>query len=114
MAIATHLIKIKGSLDIEKWTEEKIKKYIDKKIKEEIESLYHADLELLRVKDNDVEIWVYISALLSEATEYIIKKWLNDHIIEDGVAVKDFEILEVVNLLNFADRNDLNFRIHLP
>ncbi len=114
MAIATHLIKIKGSLDIEKWTEEKIKKYIDKKIKEEIESLYHADLELLRVKDKDVEVWVYISALLSEATEHIIKKWLKDHIIEDGIAVKDFEIVEVVNLLNFADRNDLNFRIQLP
>jgi DNA-directed RNA polymerase beta' subunit len=114
VAIATHLIKIKGSLDIEKWTEEKIKKYIDKKLKDEIESLYHADLELLRVKDNDVEVWVYISALPSEATEYMIKKWLNDHIREDSVAVKDVEIVEVVNLLNLANGNHLNFRIHLP
>ncbi len=114
MAIATHLIKIKGSLDIEKWTEEKIKKYIDKKIKDETESYYHASMELLRVKDNDVEVWVYISALPSEATEDIIKKWLKDHIRKDGVTVKDFEVVEVANLLNLADRNHLNFLVHLP
>ncbi|MBU4373234.1 MAG: hypothetical protein KJ714_02090 [Euryarchaeota archaeon] len=71
-------------------------------------------MELLRIKDNDVEVWVYISALPSEAAEYIIKKWLKDHIREDSAAVKDFEIVEVANLLNLADRNHLNFLVHLP
>lgn len=113
MAIATHLIKIKGSLDKEKRTEENIKNYIDKKLEDEIESFYHADLELFRVNDNDVEVWVYLSALPSEATECVIRKWLNDHIKEDGVALKDFEIVEVANLLDLADRN-LNLLIRLP
>jgi phenylacetate-coenzyme A ligase PaaK-like adenylate-forming protein len=109
MAIATHLIKIKGYTNMEKWTKEKIKEYIKKKMKNEIESFYHPDLELLNIKDNDIEVWAYISALPSEAKEDVIEKWLNNHIKEDDFIIKDFEVIETGNLVSGN-----NFFVYLP
>lgn len=100
MVIATHLIKIKGSVDKDKWTEETLREYIQKKIADEICPSFHAETELFSIKDNDAEAWVYISAFPSEIGEDVIKKWLCDHIKEDGITVKDFEIVVVVDLTN--------------
>lgn len=93
MAIATHLIKIKGTFDDKKWTEEQLKNYVDDKIKSEIDSFYHSDLELFQVKDTYIEVWVYISDLmLPELLEQNIKDWLKKHIKEDGLTVDNIEI----------------------
>ncbi len=66
------------------------------------------------MKNDDVEVWVYITAFPSEASVYLIEKWLKDHIKEDGVAVKNFEVVEIANLLNPADRKNSNFAIISP
>ncbi len=96
MRIATHLIKIKGTFD-NKWKEKELRDYVKDKIKE-IESFYHTDLELFKVDDNKIEVWVYIHALPSEAKRNIIDKWLKDHIKEEGITIIYFDIEEKFNL----------------
>jgi len=100
MRIATHLIKIKGKIDKDIWTEEKLKTYVESKIDSEMQSLYHADLELFRVKDEIVNVWVFISALPSEVSKDIICKWLNNHIKEDGISVTSLDIEKRFDLTN--------------
>ncbi len=95
MALATHLIKIKGTFDERMWTIEKIKKLIQKKIKEEIMDIYHAEVEKFRVSENTVEVWVLVSALPSEVTNEIIDKWLSDHMKERGIEIKKFSVDEI-------------------
>lgn len=93
MAVATHLIKIKGTFDDKKWTEEQLKNYVNDKTKGSIEIFYHPDLELFQVKDMSIEVWIYISDLSSpKLLEKIVGDWLKKHIKEDGLTVDSFEI----------------------
>ena len=104
MPIATHLIKIKGTFDKNIWgydvelLNEILKEFVKTKIKLEIDSYYHADLELFKLDDNKINVWVFINALPSNVSKYIIGKWLEDHINEEGIKVTDFEIEERNNL----------------
>lgn len=100
MAFATHLVKINGEVDLSVWSEEKLKKYVSNKIKKEIEPTFHASRELFKLEDDKVEVWVYISALPSEATRKVIEKWLNDHIVEDGLKVTNFEVEVVASMVD--------------
>lgn len=113
MAFATHLIKIEGSFDVQKWTEEKLREYVNEKISTEICSFYHTEIELFQIKDNNVEIWVYISALPSEATNEIIEKWIKDHIKEDGIKIKEFKVKGIINPLDPDNEKSSRIIIHL-
>jgi hypothetical protein len=90
MAVATHLIKIKGEIDESKWTEETLRNFVNNKIKDEIESIYHPDLELFQVKDRTIEVWVYISDPVIKILGETVKNWLN--IKEDGLVIESLEI----------------------
>lgn len=94
MAVATHLIKIKGTFDDKKWTEEQLRCLARDKIKGEmIESFYHPDLELFQVKDRSIEVWVYISDYAPlEFLEKNVRDWLKNHIKEEGITVENIEI----------------------
>lgn len=98
MKIATHLIEINGKFDKNIWTKEKLEVYVRSKIECDIDKLYHADLELFKIDDEIIDVWVFISALPSEVTRDIIGKWIKDHITEEGITVIDFEIEERFNL----------------
>lgn len=98
MAIATHLIKIKGRFDVQKWTEEKLRKYVNEKISKEIYSFFHAETELFQIQKGSIEVWVYVSALPSEAK--LIEKWIDDHIKEDGIEVGKFEVEEIMSKID--------------
>lgn len=111
MIIATHLIKIKGTFDKNIWGHEEemlnetLKEYVKTKIKFEIDNCYHADLELFKITDNKIEIWVFIKAIQSCLPKDIIEKWLNDHINEEGIMATDFEIEE---------KTENNFLVLIP
>jgi hypothetical protein len=93
MTIATHLIKIKGTLDNKRWTEEQLRCLVRDKIKDDIESIYHPDLELFQVKDRSIEVWVYISdSVPLELLEKNVRDWLKNHIKEEGLTVDNIEI----------------------
>jgi hypothetical protein len=115
MVIATHLIKVKGNFDPKKWTEKKLEKYVKQKIKE-IEPSFHADLELLQIQGNNIEVWVYISALPSEVSDKIVDGWIKAHLKEEGIETKEFEIkviVDVTKILTLED-NSRQMIIHLP
>ena len=98
MHIATHLIKIKGKIDKNIWTEDKLDKYVRSKIDGDITNFYHADLELFGIEDEVVNVWVFVSALPSEVSRDIIDKWLKNHIKEEGITATEFEIEELFDL----------------
>jgi hypothetical protein len=100
MHIATHLIKIKGKINRNIWTEDKLGEYIRSKIDDNITSFYRADLELFGIEDDVVNVWVFVSALPSEVSRDIIDKWLNDHIKEEGITVTEFEIEDLFDLVH--------------
>lgn len=96
MAIATHIIKIKGKVEEGKKREEELKSYVLGKINSEIDSMFHPDLELFSVgEDGTTDVWVYVSN--SYVTDDIVDKWLKDHITEDGIEIKGFEIEKLPN-----------------
>ena len=96
MNIATHLIKIKGTVKDGKKKEQELKDYVKEKIYKEIDSIYHPDLELFSVnEDNTIEVWVYVSGF--GVTRQIVEQWLQDHIKEEGIDVKEFEIEKLLN-----------------
>lgn len=103
MYTATHLIKIKGKFDKNIWgyedniLNETLKEYIKTKIKFEIDSYYHTDLELFKIDDDNIDVWIYLSTPQSCVSRDIIEKWLNDHINEEGIIATDFEIEERAN-----------------
>jgi hypothetical protein len=103
MHVATHLIKIKGKIDKNIWTKEKLKDYILSKIGSDILRYYHTDLELFRIDDKIVDVWVYISALPSEVSQDIICNWLNFYIKEDGIDVISFEVEKRFDLTDPKD-----------
>lgn len=93
MAVATHLIKIKGTFDNKKWTGEQLKNFVNDKINDDIESIYHPDLELFHVENRYIEVWVYISnSVPLELLEKDVRDWLKNHIKEDGIAIDNIEI----------------------
>lgn len=116
MAIATHLIKIKGTFDKNIWgyeektLNETLKEYVKTKIKNEVDKYYHADLELFKIDDNKIEIWVFVEAILSSVSKNTIERWLNDHINEEGITVTDFEIEEKIGQLDPKN----NFVVIIP
>ena len=108
MRPATHLIKINGTYDETEWNGVALKEYVLKKIHNEIEDVLHPNLELFRAENGDVNVWVYIRALPSEAKHPTVKKWLENHIKEEGIIVKGF-MIEIVS--TWWNRN--NFSILL-
>ena len=69
----------------------------------EIYDFYHASLKLFKVQGSSIEVWVYIQALPSEAKRGAIEKWLKNHIREEGVSIKDFEIEDIVSIIDYYD-----------
>ena len=112
MAFATHIIKIKGRFNAQKWTKEELRSYVNKKISNEIESFYHTNIELLQNLENNIEVWVYISALPSEAK--LIGEWIENHIKEEGIMIKGFEVEKIMNCLDPINKNTSQIIIHLP
>lgn len=100
MTVATHLIKIKGTFDKNIWghgekvLNETLKEYIKTKIKNEIFSSYHADLELFKIDDDKIEVWVYINSPPLSTLKDMIEKWIHDHINEEGIVATDIEVEE--------------------
>ncbi len=93
MAIATHLIKIKGTFDNKKWTEEQLRNFVNNKIKDNIERIYHPDLELFQVNDTSIEVWTYISDFAPlKFLEENVRKWLKNNITEDVFTIDNIEI----------------------
>lgn len=103
MRPATHLIKINGTYNESKWNEVTLKEYVRKKIQDEIEDVLHPELELFQAENGDVNVWMYIRALPSEATHPIVEKWLENHIKEEGITVKGF-MIEIISV--WWERND--------
>ena len=98
MSFATHLIKVKGEFNPDIWNDTSLKEYVVNKITE-IESTFHTEIELFNVHDTDkVDVWVYVQGLPSEVSRKIVSQWIEHHIIEEGLIVKEFEI-EVINSL---------------
>jgi hypothetical protein len=97
MHIVTHIIKIKGTFD-SSWDKKKLRAYVDLKIKNEIEDVLHPDLELFEAKDGIIDVWVFITALPSEATDKVVEKWIKDHIKEDGLSVTESNVEMISNL----------------
>jgi hypothetical protein len=98
MSIATHVIKIKGSFDKTLWKEKELEQYVVLKIENQIQESFNADLDLLEIKDDKIEIWVLIFAYPSEVKKDIISKWICDNIIEKGLKVDNFTFEVLVNL----------------
>ena len=96
--IATHLIKIKGKIDVHIWTEEKLRNYVNSKIDDDVLSFYHTDLELFGIENEVINVWVFVSASPSNVSRNIIDKWLSDHIKEEGLTITSFEIEERFDL----------------
>ncbi len=99
MHIATHIIKIKGTFD-SSWDEKKLRAYVDLKIKNEIEDVLHPSLDLFEAKDGIVDVWVFITALPSEARYKVVEKWIKDHIKEDGLSVTESNVEMIFNMCN--------------
>ena len=99
MHIVTHIIKVKGTFDLS-WDENKLRDYVDLKIKNEIEHVLHPNLELFEAKDGNVDVWIFITALPSEATHKVVETWIKDHIKEDGLSVTEFNVEMISNLCN--------------
>jgi hypothetical protein len=98
MVVATHIVKVRGTFDRYIWNENKLKKYVRRKIICEIDDSFHTHLELFKIDNDDdschkgrVDIWVYLYALPSEVDRKAIEKWIDDHIIEEGLVVEEFE-----------------------
>jgi len=97
MHIATHIIKIKGKY-VGSWDEKKLRAYVDLKINHEIEDVLHPDLELFEAKDGNVDVWVFITGLPSEATYKVVEEWIKDHIKEEGLSVTEFTVEMIFNM----------------
>lgn len=113
VVVATYLIKVKGEFD-KRWSEKELREYIKEKIKKEIDDYYHPDLELLKIKGNEIEVWVYISALFGiEDIERYAKRWLKNHIKEKGLSVKGIEVEQIIRLEDLFDERKPKYIIHL-
>lgn len=113
MVIATHIIKIKGTLNKNIWKDEKkIDEYIKDKIKNDIDPSFHTDLELLKINGNKIDVWVYIHAFPSEVTNDIIDKWIQDHIKDEGISVNDFEFKKIFDMTD--EKSWKNTYIRIP
>lgn len=96
MNVATHLIKVKGNIKDGKKRENELRDYVKEKIYTEIDSMYHPDLELFCVNEDDtIDVWVYVSSY--SVTRPVVEHWLKDHIKEEGIHVKEFEIEKLLN-----------------
>jgi hypothetical protein len=98
MSIATHVIKVKGTFDEKIWNEKKLEEYVDLKIENEINESFDTDLELYNVSGNKIEIWILLFGYPSEVKNEVIDKWINDHIVEEGLKVESFEFEKLVDI----------------
>jgi len=73
-------------------------------------------LELFQIQENnDIDIWVYISALPSEVDNQIVDKWIKDHLKEEGIEAKGFEIKVIMNMIeSIAADPQRQIMIQLP
>lgn len=104
MVVATHVVKVRGTFDRNVWNDEKLKKYVRRKIICEIEDSFHTHLELFKIDRKDgggdkgrVDVWVYLYALPSEVDRKVVEKWIDEHIIEEGLTVEEFEFSIMVD-----------------
>jgi len=126
MSVPTHLVKVYGTFDPEKWTEEMLKKYVGKKIEvketigfvtdfpsegknEVVEDgiyiTFHPDLELFQIEKNTIRVWVFVTGYPSEVTNEVVKKWLSNNIKDDGLKVESFEIEEMAKLWDVGKKS---------
>lgn len=89
--MASHLVKVGGEINKE-CSRESIEKYIQEKL-EEIDPTYEAEIELLRIEKNQVEIWVFISILATcQLIEKMAKQWLTNHVNQESVSIKFLKV----------------------
>lgn len=119
MVVATHVMKVRGTFGRNIWNEEKLKKYVRRKIICEIDDSFHTHLELFKIDNDDdggdkgrVDVWVYLYALPSEVDRKAIEKWIDEHIIEEGLVVEEFEF----NMMTDTTKNGWKDRpfINMP
>lgn len=60
--------------------------------------LYYSSLDLFEAKDGNVDIWVFITGLPSEASYKVVERWIKDHIKEDGLSVTEFTVEMIFNM----------------
>jgi hypothetical protein len=90
MVLATHLIKVKGTFDPCKWTEEKLREFVKQKILK-LDPSFHTRVELFQIQGNDIDVWIHIFGYPSEVSEFIIAVWIGAYLKEDGIEVKKFK-----------------------
>ena len=98
MVTATHIVKVRGMFDRNIWDENKLRKFVRKKIICDLDGCFHAHLELFKISDNKIDVWIFIFALPSEVERDIIDKWIKDHIKEEGITVENFEFDMLTNI----------------
>lgn len=113
MSFATHLIKVKGEFSSE-WTEERLKEYVNSKIKYEIDDYYSAQIELLGIRENTIEVWVFVSAIMETAyLKEMVDRWLQGHVGDEGITVKSSEIVEMLTTEDLLDDDKPKFLVRL-
>lgn len=107
MVVATHIVKVRGTFDKNIWNDDKLRKYVRKKIICEIDDSFHTHLELFKIDDDNdnkckIEVLVYIYALPSEIDRDTIKKWIDDHIMEERLVVEEFEFSMMIDTTKYG------------
>jgi len=106
MAVATHVVKVRGTFDRNIWDGNKLRKYVRKKIICDMDSSFHTHLELFNVNGggdkSKIEVWVHIHAYPSEVTKGTIEIWMGDHIREYGLTVEEFEFEMMVDITEYG------------
>lgn len=104
--MASHLIKVKGVFK-KKWDKHQIERYIKAKIEKEINDYYEAELELLKVEENRIEVWVFIATVgYCETIKEWANEWLEHHItqspdeVERGISEIESVEVEAVSPLS--------------
>ncbi|MCK4781369.1 hypothetical protein KAS79_00375 [Candidatus Parcubacteria bacterium] len=97
---ATHLIKVELKFDKNKWTEKSLKEFVDKKM-EGINPLCFPDLDLFRVKDDTLNVCLFISFLAGvKTTGKLAKEWLEGHIKEQGIKIEKIEVKAMMDFIS--------------
>ena len=101
--IASHLIKVKGVFKyyLSDW---RIRTFIKRKIKKEIDSFYEAELELLRIRKEETEVWVLIATVGSrKSIEEWSRGWLENHIDKRMADIVSLEVKSISSLAKIID-----------
>lgn len=94
------MIKINGHYDSEKWDEKKLKNFIHKKMQI---LKGKADIELLQINGNKIDVWVYVSDPYRphHTVKWNAEWWLDDNDItkQDGLFIDELTVEDT----NFRD-----------